>query len=558
MTKDQIKLFVVDNDPIFRLGLVSAIAQYPDFTIIGQGDSSNDTIRQLTQGLVLNILVVGVSWETRLGFSSLEFCRKLRQIYPQLPLFLIIGRLKPKQLAEIESWQVRGYCYRGTDIETTIAALRTVAYGEIYRPPTEKNTPNRLQVVLSRVSRSGRQQLEANLEAIDRELAKEDLSDWDRVFLIGRKRELLTARWIAQQLTSESEAIADRENNAAIELSHQSEIKPVLSPTELTIAPIFEDEVTAAIFNQVVADIQFGLVNRTGITLELDILQPSKKQELLYTILEYLNKTLEKIRQSNDLIIATNQYLAEVWSWATENFLVKHYSPLSQGDRYSLATIMEQELPTIQANIFDRCYAAPELFAYLLGEQPLVVDNVIYRSEAPEAIARAKYLLNNLIIQLANATMVVILNNFSEVEIFKYNLYQDSYKSTREIARFRNELAWRYRQETYWDNPQDIFESRYRLFIFNNGKIKTLFIYAPRKQELETLTGLPWLATIAIETRDAIAPRLRAVLSFLGSGVVFVLTQVIGRGIGLIGKGIIQGIGSTIKDVPYNKKSDRR
>lgn len=558
MTKDQIKLFVVDNDPIFRLGLVSAIAQYPDFTIIGQGDSSNDTIRQLTQGLVLNILVVGVSWETRLGFSSLEFCRKLRQIYPQLPLFLIIGRLKPKQLAEIESWQVRGYCYRGTDIETTIAALRTVAYGEIYRPPTEKNTPNRLQVVLSRVSRSGRQQLEANLEAIDRELAKEDLSDWDRVFLIGRKRELLTARWIAQQLTSESEAIASEENNAAIELSHQSEIKPVLSPTELTIAPIFEDEVTAAIFNQVVADIQFGLVNRTTITLELDILQPTKKQDLLYSILEYLNKTLEKIRQSNDLVIATDRYLAEVWSWATENFLVKHYSPLSQSDRYSLATIMEQELPTIQANIFDRCYAAPELFAYLLGEQPLVVDNVIYRSEAPEAIARAKYLLNNLIIQLANATMVVILNNFSEVEIFKYNLYQDSYKSTREIARFRNELAWRYRQETYWDNPQDIFESRYRLFIFNNGKIKTLFIYAPRKQELETLTGLPWLATIAIETRDAIAPRLRAVLSFLGSGVVFVLTQVVGRGIGLIGKGIIQGIGSTIKDVPYNKKSDRR
>ncbi len=557
MTKNQIKLFVVDNDPIFRLGLCTAIAQAPDFTIIGQGDTSNDTFRQLTQGLVLNILVVGVSWEKKeLEFSSLEFCQKLRQIYPQLPLFLLLGNLKSKQLAEIESWKVRGYCYKGTDIETAIAGLRSVAYGDIYRPLTHTTPPNWLQVTLSRLSRSGRQQLEANLEAIDRELAQEDLSDWDRVFLIGRKRELLAARWVANQLTSEEEAIANEKNNSAIELSSQSEIKPFIPPIELDIAPFFEDTVTSKIFNLVVADIQLGLVNRTKITLELDILQPGKKQELLYTILEYLSKNIEKLRQQNDIIITTNDYLYEVLEWVTEKFFGNHYGSMTQGDRQQLATIISQEFPSIKDNIFSSFYSAPELFAYLLGEQPLVVDNVIYRWEAPEAINRAKHLLHNLIIQLANATIAVILNNFSDLEIFKYNLYETDYKSTRAIARFRNELVWRYRQENYWDNPQNIFESRYRLFILNNGKIQTLFIYAPRKQELELLKGLPWLATILIETRDATTPRLRAVLSFVGSGVVFILTQVIGKGIGLIGKGIIQGIGSSIKDVPYNNKRD--
>ena len=560
MTKDQIKLFVVDNDPIFRLGLVSAIAQYPDFTIIGQGDASNDTFRQLTQGLVLNILVVGVGWEgKKLAWSSLEFCQKLRQIYPQLPMFLLLGDLKSKQLATIESWKVRGYCYKGTDIEAIIAGLRCVAYGDIYRPIKHTSPPNWLQVALSRVSRAGRQQLAANLEAIDRELAKDDLSDWDRVFLIGRKRELLAARWISNRLTHEEEIASEAHNsNSAIELSSQSEIKPFLSPTELAIAPVFEDAVTAEIFNQVVANIQLGLVNRTKISLELDILQPAKQQELLYTILEYLSKTIEKLRQPKDAIVATNDYLYEVWEWVTENFFVKHYGSLNQSDRQKLIAIITQEFPSIQDNIFSHFYSAPQLFAYLLGEQPLVIDNVVYRSEAPEAIERAKYLLHNLIIQMANGVMVVILNNFSDLEIFKYNLYQANYKSAREIARFRNELAWRYSQETYWDNPQNIFESRYRLFVFNNGAIKTLFIYAPRKQELEMLRGLPWMATILIETRDAIAPRLRAILSFVGSGVIFILTRVIGRGIGLIGKGIIQGIGSSIKDVPYNNKSDRR
>ena len=83
-----------------------------------------------------------------------------------------------------------------------------------------------------------------------------------------------------------------------------------------------------------------------------------------------------------------------------------------------------------------------------------------------------------------------------------------------------------------------------------------MYVYASRKAELEQLTGVPWLATIVIEIRDAIAPLVRKFIALAGSGVVFVLTQVIGKGLGLIGKGIIQGVGSTIKDV--NQKGDRK
>ncbi|MEG4329441.1 DUF3685 domain-containing protein, partial [Microcoleus sp. herbarium5] len=37
------------------------------------------------------------------------------------------------------------------------------------------------------------------------------------------------------------------------------------------------------------------------------------------------------------------------------------------------------------------------------------------------------------------------------------------------------------------------------------------------------------------------------------AGVVYVLTQVIGRGIGLIGRGIIQGIGNSLQDSKFGK-----
>ncbi len=116
--------------------------------------------------------------------------------------------------------------------------------------------------------------------------------------------------------------------------------------------------------------------------------------------------------------------------------------------------------------------------------------------------------------------------------------------STRDIERFRNDLSWKYRLNNYVKEAQRIFESRYELFVLAPRGIAKISIYAPRGQELAQLSGIPLVVTLILEFRDAIAPRLRSLLSFLGSGFVFILTKIIGRGLGLIGRGILQGIGS--------------
>ena len=88
MTTDKIKLFIVDRDAIFRLGLRTAIANYDDFAIVGEGDINQDTFRELTQGLILNVLVIGISQGADSEIGSLEFCQRFRELYPQLPIFL--------------------------------------------------------------------------------------------------------------------------------------------------------------------------------------------------------------------------------------------------------------------------------------------------------------------------------------------------------------------------------------------------------------------------------------------------------------------------------------
>ncbi|MBE9047634.1 DUF3685 domain-containing protein [Pleurocapsales cyanobacterium LEGE 10410] len=549
MTKDKIKLFIADPDSIFRLGLRTAIAQYADFEIVGEGDISNNTFRELTQGVVLNVLVIGISSHPTSLNSSLEFCQQLRQLYPQLPLFILTPNFSAKELAKLKSWGVRGYCDRSASINTVIEGLHSVAYGSTYWH--NHVSPRLWQKALSRISKSGRLELQRTLQKIEKQLANPNLSDWERVFLVGRQRELLTARWVSNRLTAEDEL---EDATAAPEASAGGKLAPI-SPTELTPLPVFADSANKAIYQRVVTDIQLGLINKTDIPLEIDLLQPEIKKSLCHLILQRLSETITKIPIADTIEQNYLDYLQALWSWSIECFFVQCYGQLTVEEEQQLAIIIEQEFTIVNSNIFYYIYGLPELIEYLLGKPGLSIDNVVYQSDAPEAIARIEFLLHNLIIQLANGVMQVILNNFSDLEIFKYKLYQSDYKSDRTLARFRNQLSWKYRQELYFTHPQNIFESRHRLFVLSSGVIRIFYVYAPRKEELEQLVGIPWLTTIGIETRDAIAPLVRKLIAFAGSGVVFVLTQVIGRGLGLIGKGIIQGIGSTMKDIPSKKNN---
>ena len=118
-----------------------------------------------------------------------------------------------------------------------------------------------------------------------------------------------------------------------------------------------------------------------------------------------------------------------------------------------------------------------------------------------------------------------------------------------------NNLEQRFRNSM--QKLQYIFESQYPLFYLTSQGIKTRNIYSPRQLELSQLQGLPLATTIFLELRDALSPRLRSLVKFLGNGFVFLLTQVIGRAIGLVVRGILQGVGNTWQETRYGKNRSR-
>ncbi len=441
---------------------------------------------------------------------------------------------------------------------------------------------------------SGFQQIDRSIAAI--EASKRQTTSWlNQAILDGKKRELTAARWLVASIWRTpqfSDRRSDRAqlsrpsagsgapsnqtstastdwiriaqqggygNNyadmtAARYLDRESLMANAATVIAATNARLQArpSEVQNVVFESVFAKLQRPLKNTTQLPLELDILRADKKLELLYLILRRLEDLLGDLRassvQAGQLNARASQVLKDLWDAVNTDFFGKYYTVRVSNVEEEVVTLLQQEKPLVEAQILNNIPMVSELFGHWLFQEPMEIDGTNYAATTPRAIARSERLLENLVIQVANAIVQPLLNRLSDTESIKRGLYTSRLMSSREIERFRNDLSWRYRKERIVEEPQAIFESRYNLFILGRNGIEKTSIYAPRRAELDRLRGLPLMITLVLETRDAIAPRLRTAFSLVGSSVVYVLTELLGRGIGLVGRGVLKGVGNIRQD----------
>lgn len=564
MSDRAIQIFLLDADVVFLEGLAKVLNACDDITIVARTETPEQARSQLTAltsppDLVVLDIVLTNDEDVSQG---VEFCRELKQTNPNLPLFLLTTVTDMAVLRSLLNLGIEGYARKRTPLEELIHALHQVARGELYwqqrtafpssslmklplPSKSQSTTPPRW---LTRQREAGLTAIEQNLAQVEARLAKEELSTFDWLFWSGLRRELRTAQWIVKQLLPVEVVVVNQDNapEAETENNHLSETSP--PPPQLTALPTTLSE---TLLQSTLGKIQFGLINNSGYALEIDLLTPERRRELLYLVVQALQEILSQLQfiqlSPEDLPERRSLLLRELWQTCLARWMNK-YLVFPEFSSPSIADFLMGEAPVVERTKLNKIPQVTPLFGYLLYEKPLDIDNVAYRPESPEAQARAEILLHNLILVVANAVMQVILNQFGEQETVKTALYQKNYRSYRELARFRNELSWQYRQTYYFQEPKAIFESRYDLLALRGNRIQTISIYAPRNEDLKNLEGIRFAVTIALELRDAIAPRFRAIFGVLGQGVVYVLTQVIGRGIGLIGRGILQGIGKSVEN----------
>ncbi|OCQ99307.1 DUF3685 domain-containing protein [Limnothrix sp. PR1529] len=296
------------------------------------------------------------------------------------------------------------------------------------------------------------------------------------------------------------------------------------------------------------------LVNLTGSPLEIEILHPDRRRELLALVLRRVERGLEEVRRDRlrgDRLLAQQEALLQTWwvqllddflgDWLTERSTLRSGSGALRLQRDRLL----QDWSIVATDILNRAVELGPLLEHLLWGLPLTVDGVTVEAGTGAALDRASALLHNLVLCLACAVVQPVLNRYGDREGLKLALFDRRWLPTREVERFRNDLAWKYRVQRWVSEPKAIYESRYWLLTASDRGIVALPVYAPRNQEWRALSGVPLGVTLLIEARDAIAPRVRATVTLAGRGALMVL-QAIGRGLGFIGRGIIQGLGDAL------------
>lgn len=543
------RLMIVEQDPVFRSGLLNCLSRFPEFRVVAEAETIPSAWRRLAELTrdELDGVLIGISG---------EFAQQVKAQYPTLPV-LVIEPLGERELFVAFQLGIEGYCPKGSSIAEFITAIRQITARQNYwrtdvleqirLAAPRSQSISMLKVMRQNWRSNGLGQIEAALNEINAQL-KLPISALDRAFLAGRRRELKVAQWLIRRALPVEEISPPQPRpivpvESAITVSSQA-LEPV---PEIPRPKAWQGE----LFDRVAAKLQSNLDNLTNIPLEIDILRLEKKRELFFIILRQLEDLLDELRFSqllpDQFLAKQSAVLHDLWQAIVMQFFGR-YSTIrfKNRDLEIVATLLE-EGDIVQAEILDKIPLAKEFFEHLLFETPLTVDQMQHEIGTIEARDRARDLLENLMIQLANATIQPLLNRFANLEVIKQGFYDRRLLSTREIERFRNDLSWRFRVERLFSDPKAIFESRYRLFVFEDYGIHRISVYAPRTEELEALSGAQLAVTLALETRDAISPRLRGTIAFLGSGIVYVLTEVIGRGIGLIGRGILKGIGKSVR-----------
>ena len=562
MSDRPLQFLLIDPDPIFRLGLKVTLEAIPNLQVIA--DLATDTAALQVLAEINSRQIKLIILELENERPNLQFCKQLKALYPHIPILLLSSNSQPEMLIAAKAIGINGYCPKGISISQLIPILQEVANGGYYWfvDPVIVNSSLPFTKLRNNLQNSGIDNINQAINRVTEQLKIPGITLLNKAILAGQRRELLAARWIVNHLlTIPKERQKPPPENQLLSLNIQSQDNIIKSdiPPSINIPPLVSSrQLQSELLTLCLNKLQFSLENLTNTPLEIDILRENKKRELLYIILRKFFSQVEEIHtfnfDKNQLFNLQNQISLDLWKFAITEFFGNYSRIILDKQEINLVKFLLDKTTDLHTEIINKVPLLFELLSYLLLMTDLYIDNVSYPAGTKESQSQALLILENLLIHVANAVIQPLLNNLADEEGIKQNFYNWQMISTREIEKFRNNLSWKYQLHQYITEAQTIFESRYEFFVFSSRGITKISVYAPRNQELAQLSGIPLGVTLILEFRDAISPRIQSLVGFLGTGIVFVLTQVIGKGLGLVGRGILQGIGS----VSLSEKGQRK
>ena len=387
--------------------------------------------------------------------------------------------------------------------------------------------------------RSGLAQIEAEMLRCQRWLDLQPVG-LNALLLAGRLRELNLAKRLLLWLWG------------PISMAFPAEA-PAQRPAPQTVVGITLRERTAigvwdAIQERLITAAAAGVSNKSGQLMALEGLNADHRRDLLLALLAQFDLLITRFRHE--------QLRGEALEnrWLGQQPELRRLSLRSMAGEYVQLPLEGGLLPVAQSlsDASDLTAVDPELpgalpmLAALVSAQPILVDGRLLAPDEPQALLHLEALISNWLIRSAELISAEILASCSTWPDLRRYLLRSDLLPTRNLERLRNQLNSQQRWDALFERPVQLYESRRLLYGLQQGAIVPIEQMEPRDRELQQLSWGQQLITLVLEGRDALAPQVQSLFKRLGDLLVVVLTQVIGRAIGLVGRGIVQGMGRSV------------
>ena len=179
----------------------------------------------------------------------------------------------------------------------------------------------------------------------------------------------------------------------------------------------------------------------------------------------------------------------------------------------------------------------------IINNEPLYHNGKILPLYETESFKTFESIISNWVLRTSNLMAADIFNYCSGWPELRNLFINPKLQSTRNFERFRNNINNYDRWHGNFYMPVYLYESKREYIDIVDNNFIRYFKNENREKDIDKLTWFQKQITLLVEIRDAISPQLEVAIKYIGNIFVTILTKIVGKAIGLIGKGILQGLG---------------
>jgi len=147
-----IRLMIVDDHEVVRVGLINILKHYPNLNVIGEAGSQDEAIKKSTE-IKPDVILMDVKLSTVGQISQnngISACRKIKEILPNTKIIMLSSFADDELIHESILAGANGYLLKGIDSKELIKSIEMVIDGKSVLDP---NIIDKVLVTMRKMSK---------------------------------------------------------------------------------------------------------------------------------------------------------------------------------------------------------------------------------------------------------------------------------------------------------------------------------------------------------------------------------------------------------------------